>query len=136
MKNYALFFLITVVFYVASCKKDENSANFKNLTGTTWKSDSLLINGVDASGSGGLLENFSGDVKFNADGTGNFGTYSGNWRFALNETQLVITSPSLPLPLTAQIKELTSTSLKITTALPDPMNPANFLNVRMTFKPK
>jgi hypothetical protein len=136
MKNYAIFFLITVVFYVASCKKDENSSNFKNITGTTWRSDSLLVNGVDASANGGLLENFSGDVKFNEDGTGNFGSYSGNWRFALNETQLVITSPSLPLPITAHIKELTSTSLKITTAFPDPANPANFLNVRMTFKPK
>jgi hypothetical protein len=136
MKNYAVIFLIALVSYLASCKKDENSANFKNITGTIWRSDSLLVNGVNAGGTGGLLQNFSGDVIFNADGTGNFGSYSGDWRFALNETQLVITSPALPLPLTAQIKELTPTSLKITTAFPDPSNPANFLSVRMTFKPK
>lgn len=136
MKNYALFLLIAMVFGVASCNKDDNSANFKNLTGTTWKSDSLLVNGVNASGNGGILQNFSGEAKFNEDGTGNFGSYAGTWRFAFNETQLVITSPSLPIPLTAQIRELTSSSLKITTAFPDPQNPTNFLNVRMTFKPK
>lgn len=134
MKNLALFLLISGLFYFASCEKDKDSENFKNLTGTTWRSDSLLVNGIDASA--GLLANFRGDVKFNEDGTGTFGNYAGEWMFALNETQLIITSDSLPLPITATIRELTKTSLKITTSFPNPQDPLTPIAVRMTFKPK
>jgi hypothetical protein len=136
MKNIALFLIITGFFYLASCEKNKDSDNFKNLTGTTWRSDSLLVNGVDASSAGALLEDFKGDVKFNTDGTGTFGKFTGDWMFALNETQLIITSDSLPLPLTANIKELTKTSLKITTSFPNPLIPTSPLKIRMTFKPK
>jgi len=136
MKNFALFLLITGFIYLASCEKNKDSENFKEITGTTWRSDSLLVNGVDASGIGGLLEDFKGDVNFNEDGTGTFGKYEGKWMFALNETQLIITSDSLPLPLSANIKELTKTSLKITTIFPNPLNQTSPLNIRMTFKPK
>jgi hypothetical protein len=136
MKNFSLFLLITAFLSIVSCEKDKESENFRNLTGTTWISDSLLVNGIDASGAGGLLENFKGDVIFNEDGTGTFGSYEGEWTFALNETQLIITSVSLPLPLTATIKELTGTSLKITTVFPNPQDMSSPLNIRMTFKPK
>lgn len=136
MKNILLFLTIAGFFWFASCEKDKESDNFKNLTGRTWLSDSLLVNGVDASGIGGLLEDFKGDVKFNEDGTGTFGNYTGEWLFGLNETQLIISSDSLPLPITANIKELTSTSLKITTNFPNPLVPGSTLNIRMTFKPK
>ncbi len=136
MKNFALFLMITGMFYIAACNKNTESDNFKLLTGPTWKSDSLLVNGFDASGPAGLLEDFKGDAKFNTDGTGHFGNYTGTWRFALNETQLIISSDSLPLPLTTKIAELTKSSLKISTIFPNPINPATPFNLRLTFKPK
>lgn len=129
MKNIALFLVICCCFQVFSCQNDSQSEKFKLLTGPVWASDSLLVNGDDASGPGGLLENFKGDVKFNEDYTGNFGNYSGKWRFAFDETQIVISSDSLPIPLTAIIAELTQTSLKITTSF-------SSVNIRMTFKAK
>ena len=129
MKNIALLLVIIGCFQIFSCSKDPQSEKFLLLTGPVWASDSLLVNGEDASGPGELLENFKGDVKFNEDYTGTFGSYTGKWRFAFDETQIVISSDSLPIPLTAIIAELTETSLKITT---------NFssLNIRMTFKAK
>ena len=136
MKNTVLFLLIAGFFLIASCKGDEDSDRFKLLTDPTWHSDSLLVNKIDASGPAGLLEDFKGDVKFNTNGTGTFGKYTGTWMFALNETQLVITSDSLPLPLTSRIAELTQSSLNITTSFPNPLNPPSPFNIRMTFKPR
>ncbi len=131
--------LILLVFagcFFSSCKKDSQSDRFKFLTGPVWTSDSLLANGIDASGTGGFLENFKGDAKFYTDGTGNFGNYTGTWRFASAETQLVIMTDSLPVPLTANIAELTSISLKVTTSYPNILNLASPINIRMTFKAK
>lgn len=136
MKNLLLLVIISGCFIVFSCKEKE-SDRFKFLTDTTWRTDSLLVNGIDATGPGGLLEDFIGDTKFNKDGTGSFGEYTGIWRFSAEETKLVIETDSLPLPIIADIKELTSNSLKLTTALPNPANPLGSpLNIRMTFKPK
>jgi hypothetical protein len=133
MKNIALFLAICLCFQIFSCQKESQSEKFKLLTGPVWASDSLLVNGDDASGPGGLLENFKGDVKFNEDYTGNFGTYTGTWRFAAGETQLVISSTALPIPLTAIITELTQSSLKVTTTF---LVPPDTLKIRMTFKAK
>ena len=124
------------MFLFSSCKKDSQSEQSKLLTGPIWASDSLLANKVDARGPGGMLADFNGEVKFNEDGTGNFGIYSGTWRFAYNETQIVITTDALPLPLTTKIAELTKTSLKITTSYPNLLNPSAPINIRMTFKAK
>jgi hypothetical protein len=129
MKNIVLFLAICCGLQIFSCKKESQSERFKLLTGPVWTSDSLLVNGEDASGPGGLLENFKGDVNFNEDYTGNFGNYTGKWRFASNETQIVISSDSLFFPLTAIIAELTQTSFKITTSY-------SSTNIRMTFKAK
>jgi len=134
MKNIVLFLFICCCFQIFSCKKDSQSERFKFLTGPIWQSDSLLVNGEDAGGPGGLLENFSGDVKFNEDYTGYFGAYTGTWRFAFDETQIVILSDSLPIPLTAIIAELTRVSLKITTSYQIPASGP--VNIRMTFKAK
>ena len=134
MKNVALFLVICCSLQLFSCGKDSNSENFKLLTGHVWTSDSLLVNGVDASGPGELLENFKGDAIFKEDHTGNFGTYTGTWRFAFNETQIVISSEALPISLTAIIAELNETSLKITTSYT--LSATETLNVRMTFKAK
>ena len=93
-----------------------------------------LPNGLDASGPGGILEIFNGDAKFNVDGSGNFGLYTGTWRFNFNETELVIMTDALPLPVTTKIVELTSGSLKVTTLFPNPVNQAEPIKLRLTFK--
>ena len=136
MKNLAILFLISGFVFFASCKKETQSERFKLLTGPTWVSDSLLVNGADAGGLGGFLEDFKGEAKFNEDGTGNFGVYTGTWRFSYEETQIVISTDSLPLPLTTEIAELTQISLKITTIYPNIINPLAPINIRMTFKAK
>jgi hypothetical protein len=135
MKNLVTLFIISVCLAIFSCKKDSESERFKLLTAPMWASDSLLANGVDASGPNGILKNFKGDAKFNKDGTGNFGIYEGTWRFAYDETQIVIVTDSLPIPLTTQIAELTSASLKITTSYPN-LTTGVLIKIRMTFKAK
>jgi len=131
MKNILFFtLLISGTLFLSSCSKDSQSERSKLLTGPVWISDSLLANGLDAGGPDGILVKFKGEAKFNEDGTGNFGRYSGKWRFAFDETQIVITSDSLPIPLTTIIAELTSTSLKVTTSYQIPVP----VNIRMTFK--
>ena len=128
--------VVTGCLLITACKEETQSESFKLLTTPIWVSDSLLANGVDASGPGQMLENFKGEAKFNEDMTGYFGVYTGTWRFAFDETQIVITTASLPIPLTTIIAELTKTSLKITTSYPDPVNPTTPVNIRMTFKAK
>jgi hypothetical protein len=136
MKNLALLLIISGCFLISSCKKDSHSETFNLLTGPLWASDSLLANGADASGPDGMLKNFKGEIKFKEDGTGYFGIYTGTWRFAFNETQIIIETDSLPLPLTSKIAELTKISLKITTSYPNLLNPTSPTNIRMTFKAK
>ena len=136
MKNIAVLMVVTGCLLITSCKEETQSESFKLLTTPIWVSDSLLANGVDASGPGQMLENFKGDAKFNEDMTGYFGSYTGTWRFAFDETQIVITTASLPIPLTTIIAGLTKTSLKITTSYPDPLKPTTPVNIRMTFKAK
>jgi hypothetical protein len=136
MKNLALFLTISCLVIAFACSKDEKSDKFKLLTTPTWKSDSLLANGFDASGVGGLLHKFVGDAKFNEDGTGYFGIYKGTWMFNTAETEITIISDSLTLPIISDIVELTTSSFKIKTAVPNPVNPLTSINIRMTFKPK
>lgn len=138
MKNIIASALIIALFTIFSCGKDEESAKFTLLTTNTWLSDSLLANGVIADGPGEMLEKFKGEVKFNDDGSGEFGGYVGTWHFAYEETKLVLASDSLPLPLTTDIEELTNTSLKVTTLFPDFKNLENPtpIDIRMTFKSK
>ncbi len=135
MKNLALLLFISLSVAIISCNKDSESERFKLLTDPVWKSDSLLANGVNAGGPGGVLEKFNGRVKFNKDGTGTFGVYEGTWRFAYKETQIVIETDSLPIPLTTKIAELNAASLKITTSYPN-LTTGITINIRMTFKPE
>jgi len=136
MRNIALLLIISGICIVFACKKETNSEQFLLLTGPVWASDSLLAEGIDASKPGQLLNKFVGDIKFREDGTGYFGKYIGKWRFAFNETELVIESDSLQLPLTTKIAELTNKSLKLTTSFPNPLNLSNPSDIRMTFKAK
>jgi hypothetical protein len=135
MKNLVLFIMLAGIIAFSACKAKE-SEKFKLLTGPTWETDSLLANGVDASGPEGVLNKFKGDAKFNKDGSGSFGQYTGEWRFNESETEIIITSDSIPIPIAAEIKELTSTSLKVTTSLVTPNPPYTLLDIRMTFKAK
>jgi hypothetical protein len=134
MKKYLALILGIVSVIAIACKDEETSDRFKYLTTPVWSTDSLLADGVDASGPGMILEKFKGTAKFNADGTGHFGVYPGNWQFAYNETQIMISSDSIAIPLVATIDELNSTSLKIRTGYPNPLNPITSINIRMTFK--
>lgn len=137
MKSFAFALTLFLLIASISCSKDDDTENdrFTLLTTPTWVSDSLLVDGKDAGGPGQLLENFNGDAKFNEDGSGTFGEFTGTWRFSSNETQIVITTESLTFPLTCKIEELTTTSLKITTGLPDLINGGE-LKIRMTFNVK
>lgn len=132
MKRILFLLLISAFVAVTACNKDKTSSRFDLLTAHTWTSDSLLADGVDASGTGQMLENFKGEAKFNKDGTGTFGQYTGTWMFVDSETNLVISSPSLPFSLTTHIVELKSTSLKVTFTYP--VQPP--VKIRMTFRPK
>lgn len=135
MRNLFLLLILSGCFVIFSCK-EKDSDRFNFLTGVTWVTDSLIANGQDASGPGQLLADFKGEAKFNKDGTGSFGNYTGEWNFSSSETQLVIKSDSLAIPVIADIKELTSVSLKLTTVLPNPQDLLNPHKIRMTFKAK
>ena len=130
-----LVLILTITGLIAfSCDDTDVTANFSNLTSNIWAADSLLANGVNAGGPGELLEDFNGILLFNEDGTGTFGVYEGSWYFAYEETQMVLSSDSLIMPLTAIIEELTGVSLKMTTVFPNTIYPDNPTNIRMTFK--
>jgi hypothetical protein len=137
MKKLSLSFIIFITLFVFACSKKEKSERFRLLTTPVWTSDSLLANKQDASKPGGLLEKFKGDAKFSEDGTGTFGSYIGSWVFNPAETELTIFSDSLPnrLPVTCDIVELNTDSLKITTVVPD-KNTLEPIDIRMTFKAK
>lgn len=135
MKNLPVIIIITALLLSISCKEKE-SERFILLTTPIWRTDSLIANGVDASGPGGFLEKFKGEAKFREDGTGYFGKYTGTWSFNIDETKLTIATDSLPLPITCDIIELTSLSLKIKTAVINPANISELINIRMTFKAK
>mgnify|MGYP004702466237 CR=1 FL=1 len=132
-----ILFLLIAIFSVAiltvGCE-DEKDTPFTLLTGPVWVSDSLLVNGIDASGPGQVLANFKGEARFLKDGTGLFANFTGTWRFAQNDTQLILTSPDYPVPITTIIEELSRSNLRISTELPHPLLPGTIMRVRMTFK--
>ena len=133
---FSLLISVTSVFVISCKKKEVPSDNLNLLTSHIWKSDSLLADGVDESGSGGMLEMFKGDTKFNDDGSGYVGDINGTWSFSDNEKSIVITSDSLQFPVTTNIEELTEQSLKLTTSFPKDSTLTVFFAVRMTFIPK
>jgi hypothetical protein len=135
-KNLLFFLLIVIIAMAASCSKTKDEDRFEILTGQAWQTDSLLVDGQDASQPGQILYKFKGEARFNRDATGTFGQYTGTWRFTNNRTALEIKTDSLPIPLLANIAELTRQSLKITTAYPSSENPNVDMKIRMTFKAK
>ena len=140
-KRYSLSLEVGICLVLFSCKKEEEekkySEKFLLLTTPIWISDSLLANGVEAGGLEQPLNPFKGETKFNLDGTGTVGDFVGTWYFMENETQLVINSDSLPGAVTAFIKELTESSLKIESGLiANIADSLVLLNIRITFKTK
>ena len=134
MKSYRIISLLLVAgifWYSCSEELDVNSERFKLLTGHIWEADSLLADGAEAGGPGGLLEGFSGDTQFFEDGTGYLGIYEGTWFFSNLENDITINTDSLPIPITATIVELTEESFKITTSFPSLYLPP--VDIRMTF---
>jgi len=137
MRNFALVTVILLSFIAFSCNKDGKSERFELLTTNIWVTDSLLADGVDAGGPGGVLENFKGEAQFKEDGTGTFGNYTGIWYFTDNkETDIMIKPDTEPIYFKCKVVELTSQSFKITTSAPDRTNPAKVYKIIMTFKPK
>jgi len=135
MKKLSLLLVITAAFLIFSCSKEKKSENFILLTTPVWSSDTLLANGEDASGPGELLEKFKGDARFEEDGSGYFGDYTGQWRFNPDESQITIITDSMPLPIICNLIMLTADSLKITTIVPDKVT-LDPINIRMTFSVK
>lgn len=137
IRNLVLLLMVTAALMLTNCSKDEGDDRFDLLTSHPWTTDSLLANGVNAGNPGQLLYKFKGDARFNKDGTGTFGIYTGTWWFTENKTQIIIKSDSIPLPLTNKIVELTESSFKITTSVPDISGLLGGpIQVRMTFKAK
>ena len=136
MKNLAILLILSVCFLFACQKETPKSQNLLLLTGHTWTSDSLLVNKLKADDPGGMLEKFKGDMKFEEGGTGTFGQYTGTWWFSDNETDIVIVSAELLAPMTTNIVELKTSSLKITTIFPNLADINHPFSIRMTFKPK
>lgn len=140
MKHIIIVLIILSGFIYFSCEKEpenDERANYTELlTSHTWLSDSLLADGIEASDSGEILEKFAGETKFNTDGTGTIGQYEGEWRFNEEKTQIIITADSLQSAVTTIIREITETSLKVTTAFPKTDGTSGFLMIRMTFIPK
>jgi len=133
IRNIHLLAILGIIFLIA-CKKDNPpSERFTLLTTPLWTSDSLLANGEDASGPGELLEKFKGDAKFNTDGSGYFGQYTGIWALSGNDELITIDSDSLQIPVTCYIEELTDSDFKIVTSFP--VEPT-LIDIRITFKPK
>lgn len=133
VNNGLLLLIIAVLLLLTNCGGDDEVDRFALLTNPVWTTDSLLANGVDAGNSGQLLYKFKGTAKFDKNGTGTFGKYTGTWKFMENETQIFIKSDSLALPLTSNIVELTESSFKITTAVPDLTGQTSMIKIRMTF---
>lgn len=134
MRKLSFLVIIAAGLLVWACS-DKKSERFTLLTTPVWAADSLLADGLDASGPGQMLEKFDGDAKFNEDGTGTFGDYKGKWMFSDDEKIVTIMSDSLPMAIYANIVLLTSTDLKITTSVPN--STLTYLyNIRMTFKAK
>lgn len=106
------------------------------LTTPVWTTVTLLANGVDASGPGGLLASFVGDAKFNENGTGYFGINTGQWWLNSDETELSIYPDSPRILFTCIINQLTSSTLEVTTTVQNISDPQNPITVQMTFRAK
>jgi hypothetical protein len=107
--------LVCVAFclLITACNKEEKSERFILLTTPVWSAESFEASGTDTTGIGLLIKQLDGDAKFNEDGTGYFGNFTGQWKFMSDETQIQISTQSLPAPVLTDIILLTDQSLKL-----------------------
>lgn len=134
MRNIVCLSFITAVLLLTACSKDKKSERFRLLTTPVWVSESILVDGEEAAGDWDFLNEFTGEAKFNEDGTGSFGSFTGQWRFNEAETEITITTETMPLPIVTIIIELTSERLEISTVTLNPKNPSESAEVTMIFK--
>ncbi len=127
---------VAVALLLFSCDKNKKSERFTLLTTPVWTTESVTATGADTSGVSVLVKLVWGDAKFNTDGTGTFGMFSGNWSFNSDEDQITITTASLPSAIVANIITLTNQSLKLSTDLAFPTHPENLINIVLSFKVK
>ncbi|HOS71330.1 MAG TPA: hypothetical protein PLZ75_02650 [Bacteroidales bacterium] len=125
---------IAIALLLTACSKEKESERFRLLTTPVWVSESILVNGVKPEGDWDFLNDFTGDAKFHKDGTGYFGSFTGEWKFNDAETEIIITTTTVPIPIVTEIIELTSVTLKISTTILNPQNPAESADVIMIFK--
>lgn len=136
MRNIICISFITIALLLTACSKEKESERFRLLTTPVWVSESILVNGVKPEGDWDFLNEFTGEAKFNKDGTGYFGSYTGEWRFNEAETEITIVPAAIGLPIITEIIELTSTTLKISPTIPNPQNPQESADIIMIFKAK
>lgn len=136
MKKEIVLFCLTVCLLVFACSKEEKSERFELLTTPVWTTESIVATGADTTGVGVLVKMLKGDAKFNEDGTGTFGTFTGQWNFNSDETEITITTLSLPGSLVADIITLTAQSLKLSTDITLPTHQEDLINIQMSFNVK
>ena len=136
MKKQFFLFCITICVLIIACSKEEKSERFKLLTTPVWTSESFVATGTDTSGVGAIIKQLKGDAKFNEDGTGYFGSFTGQWRFNPDETEITIVAQSLPLPIVTEIILLTAQSLKLNAPVTIQSHPQDLIDLLMTFKAK
>ncbi len=134
MRNTICLSIITTVLLLTACSKDKKSEPFRLLTTPVWVNESILVDGEEPAGDWVFLNEFTGEAKFNEDGTGYFGSFTGQWRFNEAETEITITTETIPLPIITRIIELTSQRLKISTVILNPQNLLESAEVTMIFK--
>ena len=136
MKDRIFLFCITACMILFSCSKKDKSERFILLTTPVWTTESIVATGTDTTGIGVLIKQLEGDAKFNEDGSGSFGSFTGQWWFNPDETNITIKTQSLIVAIVADIIQITAQSLKLSTPVTLPTHPSDPINLLITFKAK
>lgn len=136
MKKLIYLTFVAVALFLYSCSKDKESERFTLLTTPVWTTESITATGADTTGVGVLIKLIRGDAKFNTDGTGTFGMFSGKWSLNSDEDQITITTLALPSSIVADILTLTNQSLKLSADITIATHPQDLINLVLSFKVK
>lgn len=136
MKKQTVLFCIVTGLLILACSKEEKSERFKLLTTKVWTTESIVATGTDTTGIGILIKQLEGDAKFNVDGTGYFGSFTGLWWFNPDKTEIAIKPQALGITIVTEIIQMTPQSLKLSTPVTLPTHPLDLINLLMTFKAK
>jgi len=135
MKKFIYLSLVALVLLLVSCSKDEKSERFILLTTPVWTTESITATGADTTGVGVLIKLIRGDAKFNPDGTGTLGMFSGQWSLSDDENQITITTLALPA-IVADILTLTAQSLSLSADITIATHPQDLIKIVLSFKVK